>query len=80
MPKGYVDQIDAFHYRGRLIEGHVVRPAAAADERRDPSRERAFWTVTLEDEQFLAFPASPTDTEELVRERIRRWVDEHLTA
>ncbi|HWM27822.1 MAG TPA: hypothetical protein VNQ14_05150 [Woeseiaceae bacterium] len=75
MTKGYVDQIGAFQYKGHAIEAHVVRPGptATADRRTTP-----IWTVTADGERFVAFPASPGDTEDEVRERLKRWADEHL--
>jgi hypothetical protein len=79
VPKGYIDQLGAFQYKGRTIEAHVVKPATARKKNREgPRRSRAIWTVTVDSDQFGLFPASPDDTEEQVRERIKRWVDEHM--
>lgn len=74
MTKSYVDQIGSFQYKGHTIEAHVVKPMtpATADRRVTP-----IWTVTTDGEHFGAFPASPDDTEEEVRERLKRWLDEH---
>jgi hypothetical protein len=77
MRKGYVDQIGAFQYKGNTVEAHVVKPKtrARADRRTTP-----IWTITVDGEPFGAFPASPDDTEEEVRERIKRWIDEHRSS
>jgi hypothetical protein len=70
--------IGAFYYRGRLVEAQVVRPLAAADERQDPRLVRPYWTMSFDGEKFSLFPASIDDTEELVRKRIKHWIDYHL--
>jgi hypothetical protein len=71
---GYVDHIGAFQYKGRTVEAYVVRPGP------DRASEKAVpvWTVTVDGKRFGVFRASPNDTEEEVRERIKRWFDEHL--
>jgi hypothetical protein len=73
MRKGYVDQIGAFQYKGNTVEAHVVKPRKRSSDR----RTSPIWTVTVNGERFGAFPASPDDTEEEIRERIKRWIDEH---
>lgn len=79
MSKGYINQLGAFQYKGRTIEAHVVKPVTARPKnRKGPRRSRAIWTVTVDQDEFGLFPVSPDDTEEQVRERIKRWVDEHL--
>lgn len=74
MTKGYVDQLGAFHYKGRTIEAHVVR------EGKGPRTERApgIWNIRIGTDEFAVFRASPADTESEVRERIKQWLDEHL--
>jgi hypothetical protein len=77
--KESVDQLGAFEYKGRTIEARVVKPVTARKKsRQGPRRSRAIWTVTVDKDQFGLFPASPDDSEDQVRERIKRWVDEHL--
>ena len=71
---GYVDHIGAFQYRGRLIEAYVVRLQGGSKR----GKNVPIWTVTVDGERFGAFPASPDDLEEEIRERIKRWVDEHF--
>jgi hypothetical protein len=75
---GYVDQIRAFQYKGHTVEAHVTRPAfqprAKGLERRAPP----LWIVIVDGDRFGAFPTALDDTEEEVRERIKRWIDEHL--
>ena len=71
---GYVDQIGAFQYKGHTIEAHVAKPRTSGKPNR---RTTPVWTVMVDGERFGAFPASPDDTEEEIRERIKRWVDEH---
>ena len=79
MTKGYVDQIGTFQYRGRTIEARVVKPVSAAPgSKAAPRRTIPIWTVKVDDDRFDAFLASPGDTEEEVRERLKRWLDEHL--
>jgi hypothetical protein len=73
MTDGYVHQIGAFQYKGRMVEAHVVKPKASKSADR---RTTAVWTVSIDGERFGAFPASPDDTEEEIRERIKRWIDE----
>jgi hypothetical protein len=75
----YVDQIGAFQYKGRTIEAHVVRPARgeAKENERKGRKTGPLWVVMVDGEHFGAFPPSPDDTAEAVRERIKRWVDEH---
>jgi hypothetical protein len=74
MKKGYVDQIGTFQYKGCTIEAHVVKPRSSSAER----RTTPIWTITVNARRFGAFPASPDDTEDEVRERVKQWVDEHL--
>jgi hypothetical protein len=76
---GYVDQIGAFQYQGRTIEAHVVRPGRGEARETKPKGKKTgpLWVVMVEGERFGAFPAAPDDTAETVKERIKRWVDEH---
>jgi hypothetical protein len=69
----YVDHIGAFQHKGRTVEAYVMRPTGGG------ARGKAvpLWTVTVDGERFGVFPASPDDTEEGIRERIKRWIDEH---
>jgi len=76
---GYVDQVAAFQHRGRTIEACVERPKPSADERRHPPRARAFWVATVDNVRHHLFPVSPDDSEEEIRSRIRRWLDENLS-
>jgi hypothetical protein len=77
MRKGYVAQIGAFQYKGKTVEAHVVKPRTRSSDRRTPP----IWTITVDGERFGgAFPASPDDTEEEIRERIKRWIDEHRSS
>jgi hypothetical protein len=75
----YVDQIGAFQYQGRTIEAHVVRPGRGESRSGELKGKKTgpVWEVMIDGERFGAFPASPDDTAESVRERIKRWVDEH---
>lgn len=79
MTRGYVDQIGTFKYRGHTIEAYVVTPPPAPSKGQAPRRAIPIWTVKVDNDRFDAFPASPGDTEEEVRERLKRWLDEHLS-
>ena len=79
MSPGYVDQIAAFQHRGRTIEACVVRLEASGDERRDPPRARAFWVAVIDNVRYNLFPASPDDSEEEIRLRIKGWLDGNLS-
>lgn len=72
--KGYVDQLGAFRYKGRIVEAHVVREGKGPRTERTPGT----WTLRIGKDEFAVFPASPADTEGEVRERIKQWLDEHL--
>jgi hypothetical protein len=79
MTKKYVDRIGAFQYQTHTIAAHVVKPATVpAPEGQKGLPPRAFWRITVGSNSFDAFPAWPDDTEQGVRERIKRWIDEHL--
>jgi hypothetical protein len=77
--KGYVDQIGTFQYKGHTIEARVMKPGPTAPGGGQASRRTTpIWTVTVDEDRFGAFPASPDDTEDEVRARLKRWLDEHL--
>ena len=78
MTNGYVHQIGTFQYRGHTIEAYVVKPTPAPGSGHAPQRPIPIWAVKVDNDRFDAFPASPGDTEEEVRERLERWLDEHL--
>jgi hypothetical protein len=61
MTRGYVDQLGAFRYKGQTVDAHVVR------EGKGPRTERSSgtWEIRIGKGQFAAFPASPSDTEEV---------------
>jgi hypothetical protein len=42
-----------------------------------PSEQTQMWYVTIAGTALTKFPASPSDTEELVRQRVLRWLQEH---
>ena len=74
MTRGYIDQLGAFRHKGHTVVARVVR------EGKGPRTERSSgtWEIRIGKDQFAAFPASPTDIEEDVRERVKQWLDEHL--
>jgi hypothetical protein len=76
----YVDQIGTFQYKGRTIEAHVVKRGPTTTPGGGPAGRRTLpiWTVMVDEDRFRAFPASPNDTEDEVRERLKRWIDEHV--
>jgi hypothetical protein len=74
-----VTKIGAFQYKGHTLAASVVKPATVpAPEGQKGLPPRAFWRITLGSDRFDGFPAWPDDTEHGVRERIKRWVDQHL--
>jgi hypothetical protein len=75
--KGYTDRLGAFRYKGHTIEAHVVRTKSGM--LKGPNeRTSGVWNIRIGKDQFAAFRASPDDTEEQVRERVKLWIDEHI--
>ena len=78
MREEYTNQLGAFQYRGHTIEAHVARTTARPKRRSAKQAGSGSWILQIGAARYTAFPATPHDTEENVRERIKGWVDEHL--
>lgn len=59
-------QVTAFLSEGQTMSGEVL-----------PSEQAPMWHVTIAGTALTKFPATAADTEELVRERVLRWLREH---
>jgi hypothetical protein len=59
-------QITASLSKGQTMSGEVL-----------PTEKAPRWHVTIAGTALTEFPATPADTEELVRERVLRWLREH---
>jgi hypothetical protein len=59
-------QITASLSEGQTLSGEVL-----------PSGKAPLWHVSIAGTALTKFPAAATDTEELVRERVLRWLREH---
>jgi hypothetical protein len=59
-------QVTASLSRGQTVSGQVL-----------PSEQAPLWYVTIAGTALTKFPATAADTEELVRERVLRWLREH---
>jgi len=42
-----------------------------------PSTQASMWYVTIAGTALTKFPAAPSDSEDSVRERVVRWLEEH---
>jgi hypothetical protein len=73
MARGYVDKLGAFRYKGHTIKAYVIRRGKGR-----PEQSSDTWNIRIGRDQFALFEASPTDTEDEIRERVKRWLDEHL--
>jgi len=59
-------QVTASLSQGQTMSGEVL-----------PGGKAALWHVTIAGTALTKFPATPSDTEDLVRERVLRWLREH---
>ncbi|MEP7226466.1 MAG: hypothetical protein ABI785_03820 [Gemmatimonadales bacterium] len=59
-------QVTASLSEGQTMSGQVL-----------PSQQAPLWHVTIAGTALTKFPASAADTEEVVRERVLRWLQEH---
>jgi hypothetical protein len=75
--KGYTHQLGAFRYKGHTIEAHVVRTKSGSLKGLNKFTS-GVWSIRIGKDQFAAFPASPDDTEDQVRDRVKLWIDEHF--
>jgi hypothetical protein len=75
--RGYTDQIEPFEYRGHTLEAQVTRqkPSAAGAL---PEPGTGIWCVRIGKDRFAAFPASLSDTEDEIRQRVKEWFDVHF--
>jgi hypothetical protein len=63
-------------YRGKKITAALSRGQTTSGEIL-PAEGPAMWYVTIAGTALTKLPATPTDTEESVRARVLRWLDEH---
>lgn len=59
-------QVTASLSQGQTMSGQVL-----------PSEQAPLWHVTISGTALTKFPATAADTEELVRQRVLRWLREH---
>ena len=59
-------QVTASLSQGQTMSGQVL-----------PSEQAPMWHVTIAGTALTKFPATTADTEELVRQRVLRWLREH---
>ena len=59
-------QVTASLSQGQTMSGQVL-----------PSEQAPLWHVTIAGTALTKFPATDADTEELVRQRVLRWLREH---
>ena len=76
MTKGYTDQLGAFRYKAHTIDAHVV--STKAGSHKGSGESPGVWTIRIGKDRFSAFLASPYDTEDEIRERVKQWIDEHF--
>jgi hypothetical protein len=66
----------SMEYRGKRLTATLSSNQTLSGESR-PGEKTPMWYVTIGGTALTKFPASPTDTEEAVRERVLRWLGEH---
>lgn len=70
-----MDQV-TINYKGKQITASLSEGQTMSGEVL-PSQKTALWHVTIAGTALTKFPATPADTEELVRERVLRWLRDH---
>jgi hypothetical protein len=63
-------------YRGKRITAALSRSQTMSGEPL-PSEQAPMWYVTIAGTALTKFPATPSDTEEGVRQRVLRWLQDH---
>ena len=63
-------------YRGKRVTAALSGGQTPSGEPL-PSEQAPMWYVTISGTALTKFPASTSDTEELVRDRVLRWLREH---
>jgi hypothetical protein len=66
----------AIDYRGKRITAALSGSQTMSGEPL-PSGQAPMWYVTIAGTALTKFPAGPSDTEELVRQRVLRWLQDH---
>lgn len=64
-------------HRGKQITATLNRGQTATTGAALPSDEPAMWYVTIGGTALTKLPASPADTEDVVRARVVQWLREH---
>jgi hypothetical protein len=70
-----MDQV-TINYQGKQVTASLGRGQAVSGQVL-PGEEAPLWHVTIAGTALTKFPATATDTEEVVRERVLRWLREH---
>lgn len=63
-------------HQGKRITA-VLSSAQTMSGQALPGDKAPMWHVTIAGTALTKFPATPSDTEELVRERVVRWLQDH---
>jgi hypothetical protein len=70
-----MDQVTV-NYEGKQVTASLSAGQTMSGEAL-PSEKAPMWHVTIGGTALTKFPATAADTEELVRERVLRWLREH---
>ncbi len=70
-----MDQVTV-HYEGKQVTASLSEGETTSGQAL-PSKKAPLWHVSIAGTALTKFPATPSDTEELVRERVLRWLREH---
>jgi hypothetical protein len=62
-------------YRGKQVTAALSGQTLSGQS--VPAEQAPMWYVTIAGTALTKFPATPSDTEELVRQRVLRWLQEH---
>jgi hypothetical protein len=63
-------------YKGKQVTASLSQGQTTSGEVL-PSGKAPLWHVTIAGTALTKFPATAADTEDLVRERVLRWLQEH---
>jgi len=70
-----MDQVTV-NYKGKQVTASLSEGQTMSGEVL-PSEKAPLWHVTIAGTALTKFPATAGDTEDLVRERVLRWLQEH---
>lgn len=63
-------------YRGKRVTAALSGGQTSSGQAL-PTEQAPMWYVTIAGTALTKLPATPSDTEELVRQRVLRWLQEH---